>query len=154
MNNLSKYLLFLIPFFLCTSFDFTFDKSKILVRDWQLVNLYTPRIERNFKASGMSPERREQIMKAWVDGSYLKFSADGTYQVSILGSEPDTMYWQLSDDDTMLFVKKTQAEDPKTIDIELLTKKDLIIVLPDQDGEYTRMYFKSEDGLEASDGSD
>lgn len=129
------------------------DRSKMLIKNWLLVNIYTPRIERNFKQSGMSSERREQVIKAWVEGSYLHFKPDGTYEVSILGSEPETLFWQLSPNDTTLLVRKTQEEDPKEIEIELLTKKDLVIILPDTEGEYTRLYFKADGELEASDGS-
>lgn len=143
----------IVIFFCLSAFDFQWDKSKLLIRDWILVNIYSPRIEKNFKQSGMSAERREQVMKDWVEGSFLNIKPDGTYEVSILGSERETMFWQLSPNDTTLFVRKYRTDAPKEIEIEILTKKDLVIVLPDLNGEFTRMYFKAKEELEASDGS-
>lgn len=118
------------------------DKSKLLTRKWILVDLNIPRLEKNFKLRGITAERRAQVMESWVEGSYIHFKPDGTYEVSILGSEPEVLYWRLSQDDTKIFVKKTQSEDTKPVDIEVLEKDELVMVLPDINGEYTRMYFK------------
>lgn len=121
------------------------DKSKLLARRWILVDLNIPRLEKNFQLRGISDERRAAVMQSWVEGSYIHFKSDGTYEVSILGSEPEVMLWQLNPEETKILVKKKQTEESKLVDIEVLSKEQLVMILPDINGDFTRMYFKPEE---------
>ncbi len=138
-------------FFICFGLlSFKSDKSKILLKRWILVDFRTPRLERNFKQRGISTERREKVIGNLIQGSYVDFRSDGTYEVSLLGSEPEIMYWQLNDDDTKLLVRKKLDQESKPIDIEVLEKKRLILIIPDIEDEYTHMYFVPDGNVEAS----
>ncbi len=117
------------------------DKSKLLVGKWVLIDLKTPSLENNFKASGLSLQKRTELMQAYVAGSYIEFRADGTYEVSILGSDPEVKYWKLSQDDSRLIVQKTPQSSIDEIELETLTKKELIMVLAPQNGEYVQLFF-------------
>ncbi|MCU0445807.1 MAG: hypothetical protein MUE85_12915 [Microscillaceae bacterium] len=121
------------------------DKTKVLTRKWLLAEFVTPRLERNFQQRGITSDRRNLVMQKLVKGSYVHFWADGTYETSILGSEPERLLWKLSENDSTLFVQKNAQIAPKTIDIEELTRQKLIMIIPDQDGEFTRMIFVPED---------
>jgi hypothetical protein len=124
---------------------FQSDKTKVLIRKWLLVEFVTPRLERNFQQRGITSDRRNVVMKKLVQGSYVHFWADGTYETSILGSEPERLLWKLSANDSTLFVQKNANLAPKSIELEELTRQKLVMILPDQDGEYTRMIFAPEE---------
>ncbi len=117
------------------------DKSKLLVGRWTLVNFKTPSLENNFKASKLSPERRKTLMQDYVAGSYIEFRANGTYEVSILGSDPEIKYWQLNEEDTHLIVRKSLDLPADEIEIETLTKKELVIVITPKNTEYVQLFF-------------
>ncbi len=120
------------------------DKTKILTRRWVLVDVYTQKLEKNLEIRGISLERRNEVIEELTQGSFLDFRPDGTYEVSILGSKPEFLYWKLSDDDAVLWVRKRVSDEFKAIDIEVLTKKELIIVLnqPLTEQEYLRLSFQ------------
>lgn len=122
-----------------------YDKTKILLKRWILIDFITPRLERNFKLRGISQERRMSVMKKLVKDSFVHFHEDGTYETSILGSEPERMYWKLSENDSTLLVRKTLEFEPKPIELEELNKNKMVMVLPDIEGEYTRMIFVPEE---------
>jgi hypothetical protein len=134
---------FFLLFFILSAFQS--DKTKVLIRKWLLVEFVTPRLERNFQQRGITSDRRDVVMKKLVQGSYVHFWADGTYETSILGSEPERLLWKLSTNDSTLFVQKNATLAPKSIELEELTRQKLVMILPDQDGEYTRMIFAPEE---------
>ncbi len=117
------------------------DKSKLLVGKWTLVDFKTPSLENNFKASKLSPERRKVLMQEYVAGSYIEFRADGTYEVSILGSDPEVKYWKLNEDDTRLIVSKLPNLPADEIELEVLTKKELVMVITPKSAEYVQLFF-------------
>jgi hypothetical protein len=121
------------------------DKTQILLKKWVLVEFITPRLERNFKLRGITQERRTTVMKKLVKDSFVHFYENGTYETSILGSETERMHWKLSENDSILLVRKSLDFEPKPIELEELNKNKLIMVLPDIEGEYTRMIFVPED---------
>ena len=129
-----------IVILLCSAFFFS-DKSKLITRRWILVDFKSPSIEANFESIGMTTERRAEIMKNMVNGSYVEFRNDGTYEVSILGSEPETLLWSLSDNDSILLVRKSHITQQQSIEIETLTKNELVMLLPDINNQFTRMFF-------------
>jgi hypothetical protein len=142
MKKTAGITFFLLLFLLSA---FQSDKTKVLTRKWLLVEFVTPRLERNFQQRGITSDRRNVVMKKLVQGSYVHFLADGTYETSILGSEPERLLWKLSTNDSTLFVQKNANLAPKSIELEELTRQKLVMILPDQDGEYTRMIFAPED---------
>lgn len=117
----------------------------MLAQKWTLVDFKTPRMERNLEQAGIRGNDRDDIIKDLVDGSYVHFKLDGTYEASILGSEPEQLFWKLgtSEKDSVLLVRKDNLAVEKKIWVELLTKEELVLVIPDIDKEFTRMYFKS-----------
>lgn len=150
MTNTKKYPdLFALGVLLLalTSFSLsskTADKSKLLIGRWLLRDFKTPELEKNFASSGMSAERRQALMLDYVEGSYLHFREDGTYEVSILGSQPEVRRWQLSEDDTRLLVRSQVGEATDEIEIEVLTKTSLVLVIPRGANDYLRMFFAAE----------
>lgn len=131
----------LVLLFLLMSASTPLDKSKLLVGRWTLVDFKTPSLENNFKASKLSPERRKTLMQDYVAGSYIEFRADGTYEVSILGSDPEVKYWQLNEDDTRLIVRKLPDLPADEIELETLTKKELVMVITPKSAEYVQLFF-------------
>jgi hypothetical protein len=143
MFNKYHYILIVICLGLISWTSISADKSKLLMRRWSLIDFTTPQIESNFKLRGITQERRAIVMKRLVEGSYLEFKPDGTYEVSILGSDPESLFWSYVESDSaeMIYVQKTKNILPKPIEVETLTKKELIILLPEGEGEYTKMHF-------------
>lgn len=123
------------------------DKSKI-IRHWSLVDFRTPRLERNFEQIGVIGIKRKQVVKNLIEGSYIEFKNDGTYEASLMGSDPETLFWDFNASDTTLLVRKLEAEPFNEIPVELLTKRELVILLPDLDGEFTRLYFVASSELD------
>lgn len=116
------------------------DKLKILTRKWLLVDLHTPRVERNLEQLGVSPERRTILIKRLVEGSYIDFKADGTYEATILGSQPEILNWKLRND-SVLLVRKNAKMIEEYIELETLNRKEMVMILPDIDGEFSRLFF-------------
>jgi hypothetical protein len=139
LSSISLLVVFCLTSF-TPSYDST-DKSKLLVGKWTLIDFKTPTLENNFKASGMTPQKRKQLMDEYVAGSYIEFRADGTYEVSILGSDPEVKHWKLNPDDTRLIVQKNPQTPTDEIELETLTKKELVIILSPKNSEYVQMFF-------------
>jgi hypothetical protein len=140
---LNLNLLAIVALLCFTSFYLPIDKTKMLLRRWSLVDFVAPQIEQNFKARGITSERRTLLMKELVADSFIDFRADGTYEVSILGSEPETQFWTFKESDSadVLFVHKTRESLPNPVEVATLSKQELVILLNDKDGEITRLHF-------------
>ncbi|MEO1652642.1 MAG: hypothetical protein AAFU64_03770 [Bacteroidota bacterium] len=127
------------------------ERTKLITKKWIMVDLVTPRLERNFEKRGISQERREVLIAELVADSFIDFKSDGTYEVSILGSEKEKLFWRIdAQSNNQLVVRKTPNDREKQVEIEELSKKRLIIIIPDIDNEYSRLYFAPADDLEAS----
>lgn len=125
--------------FLCATTPL--DKSKVIIRRWILVDIQTPSMEKNFEKRGIRDYKRTKMMQQLVAGSYINFKSNGTYEASILGSKPESLYWNLSDNDDFLLVRKKPEIHPQHVAIEELSKKSLVILLPERKGEQTRLFF-------------
>lgn len=143
MKKICQSILFIVCFFLINATPKQ-DKTKLLVRKWLLVEFINQNVEDNLKKRGITQERRAKLMKKLVDGSFIDFKADGTYEVSILGSLREKMYWQLDESQNNLLVRKTLAMEAQSIKIEALNKKEFIIILNQAENQTNRLTFVPE----------
>lgn len=146
--------IFILGLLLLSSFHCSLEaqeKTKIITKKWVLIDLVTPRLERNFQKRGISPERREVLIAELVADSFIDFKSDGTYEVSLLGSEKEKLFWRIDQQSpNQLIVRKTRNDRESLVEIEELSKKRLVLIIPDIDNEFSRLYFFPADDLEAS----